>query len=79
MPGSDENSLATSYDTDLSAWLADEFSQKLARFAEAQPNASVAEAFKSTYVAVPGSHVSIYNTANAGSLHQVALGEFLRP
>lgn len=76
---SDENSLATSYDTDLSAWLADEFSQKLARFAEAQPNASVAEAFKSTYVAVPGSHVSIYNTANAGSLHQVALGEFLRP
>lgn len=76
---SDENSVATSYDSSLSAWLADEFSQRLARFAEASLRPSIVELYKTTYVAVPGSHVSIYNTGAAGQLSTVPLSEFLQP
>lgn len=76
---SHENSVATSYDSTLSAWLADEFSQQLARQLETRSSSSLVEAFKSLYVAVPGSHVSIYNTQYAGSLSRLALSEFVHP
>jgi len=76
--GSDENSVATSYDPTISAWLADEFSQQLARFAESHATESLVDAFKATYVGVRGSHVSIYNTPTAGLLSHVSLGEFIR-
>lgn len=76
---SDENSVAASYDPTLSVWLADEFSQQLARLAEAQPTATLVDAFKATYIGVRGSHASIYNTPTAGLLSQLALREFLSP
>lgn len=75
---SKENSFATSYDVQNGIWLADAFSQQVARFAESTPSASLAALFKQAYVGVSGSHVSIYNTATAGSLGSVALTEFLR-
>lgn len=75
---SDENSVATGYDSAISAWRADEFSLQLARFAEARPSESLVEAFKATYVGVRGSHVSILNTQMAGQLGTLPLAEFIR-
>jgi ABC-type branched-subunit amino acid transport system substrate-binding protein len=76
---SEEVSFAANYDAAVGAWLADQFSQTLARFSESSPTASVADLYKSAYVGVPGSHVSIFNTTYAGRLSNVPLTEFFSP
>lgn len=71
-----EVSFATSYDPYVGAWLADTFSQEVARFAEQLPSLTVAELYRKAYFNVPGSHVSLYNDAAAGPLSTVGLSEF---
>lgn len=71
-----EVSFATSYDPQVGAWLADAFSQEVARFAEQSPWAPVADLYRKAYFNVPGSHVSIYNDAVAGPLSTIGLSEF---
>lgn len=73
---STENSYAASYDSELSVWLADQFSQHVARFVQSSRAASLVDLYTSAYVSVAGSHVSIYNAAHAGRLGTVSLREF---
>lgn len=73
---SHEVSFATAYDPSIGTWLADAFSQELARFAEQSPSATVADLYRKAYFNVPGSHVSLYNDEAAGPLSTVVLSEF---
>ena len=76
---SNEVSFAATYDSAVGAWLSDQFSRELARFAEASPSASLSALYRATYVAVPGSHVSLFNSQYAGRLSDVTLAEFWHP
>lgn len=73
---SHEVSIATSYDPHVGVWLADAFSQQVARFAEQSTSATVADLYRKVYFNVPGSHVSLYNDGVAGPLSTVPLSEF---
>jgi ABC-type branched-subunit amino acid transport system substrate-binding protein len=74
-----EVSYAGSYDTSLKAWVNDAFSNQLATKSASAPTTSLSDAFSDVYLRVSGSHVSLYNSANAGRLSSVTLDEFLRP
>jgi glycosylphosphatidylinositol transamidase (GPIT) subunit GPI8 len=74
-----ENSLATNYAPDLDAWLADEFAVALTGSAERNPTQTLGQLYRDVYLHVPGSHVSVYNAANFGSLDAISLSEFVSP
>lgn len=73
-----EVSYAGSYDRELSAWVNDAFSNQLATHATAAPSVNLAELYADVYLRVPGSHASLYNTAAAGRITAVPLGEFMQ-
>lgn len=74
-----EVSYAGGYDTSLRSWVNDAFSNQLASKAMTAPGTSLSDAYADIYLRVSGSHVSLFNSANAGRLSSVTLSEFLRP
>ena len=70
-----ESSYGRGYDTDLEAWISDEFSAALT--AELVAPNSLSDLHRAVYLAVSGSHVSLYNAVEfGGSLDRVSTGEF---
>jgi glycosylphosphatidylinositol transamidase (GPIT) subunit GPI8 len=74
-----ENSLATNYDQRLNAWLSDEFAFAYYSTLRTQPKLHLYDLYRETYLAVPGSHVTLFNAGNFGDLSQIDVSEFLNP
>ncbi|MFH1728348.1 MAG: C13 family peptidase [Pseudomonadota bacterium] len=71
-----ENSLAANYDTELRAWLADQFSYQLFTAASSEQEYTFSDLYEEVYVDINGSHVNVYNAENFGDLHSIYLNEF---
>ncbi len=66
----DETSKSDTYDSDLSNWISDEFSNNLISILRKSDNSlSVSELYKETFREVRSSHPSIVNNNNSFSLH----------
>src|SRR5262249_55083911 len=74
-----ESSFADAYDPATGVWLGDSFSLELASLGESAPTSSLVSVYTDVYLKVTGSHVSLYNAAQAGAIGGVPLGEFLMP
>lgn len=74
-----EVSYAADYDPDMSNWVNDAFSKRYAEQLEAQPNIDLLSLYRQVFVGVSGSHASMYNAKNAGSLGSIRMTEFVSP
>jgi hypothetical protein len=46
---------------------------------ETDPGGSLGDLYRGTYLAVSGSHVSVYNAVNFGNLDATGISEFFQP
>ena len=74
-----ETSLAADYFSDVGAWVADDMSQALIGTLEDDPNQSIFDLYQTGYYSVSGSHVSLYNSGNFGSVTTTSVREFISP
>ncbi len=74
-----ENSLGTNYEPGQKAWLADQFAFQLQILAADEPQIPLAALYRSLYMHVSGSHVTLVNNRGFGDVLQVGLGDFLVP
>jgi len=63
----------------MSNWVNDAFSKRYAEQLEAQPNIDLLSLYRQVFVGVSGSHASMYNAKNAGSLGSIRMTEFVSP
>lgn len=71
-----ESSFGVSYDPTLRVWLADKFSQALVILLGSGHEGSIADLYHDLYLAVSGSHVSIYNTERFTNVRSSPAQEF---
>ena len=72
-----ENSMATNYDSDLDAWISDEFAFAYYSAIQSENTPTLLNLYQQVYLQVPGSHVTVYNAENFGDLSEVNIAEFL--
>jgi hypothetical protein len=74
-----EGSVATNWDPTRRAWLADQFSYALSYAALQAPERPLLDVYRSLYVQVPGSHVTLYNADLFADLAKEPLRSFVAP
>jgi len=72
-----ESSKADVHDKDLGVYLSNAFTRTFRRQVVANPKISVYDLYKELALTTVGSHVSIYNNANYGSIYTQTLAEYL--
>ena len=74
-----EDSLSTQFDAAYRVWRADQFAYAFWGLARDNPTSTLLDAYRAVYLAVPGSHVSVYNMFAFGDLGEVSLSQFIAP
>lgn len=74
-----EVSYAADYDGAVGNWVNDAFSRRYAEQMETTPNIDLLSLYRQVFVGVSGSHASLYNAKNAGSLGSISISEFMTP
>lgn len=74
-----ENSFGANYDSELRAWLANQFAYEFWSASVKTPDITLDELYGALYLRVNGSHVSLYNAERFGDLREAPVGDFLRP
>jgi glycosylphosphatidylinositol transamidase (GPIT) subunit GPI8 len=72
-----ESSKADVHDRDLGVYLSNAFSRTFRRTVEAKPNITIYDLYRELFKTTQGSHVSIYNQKQYGSVYTENMGEFL--
>lgn len=73
-----ESSFGANYDPSQGAWLADGFAYEYFLRATSASDITLDALYSELYFAVPGSHVSVYNSHGFGPMANVSLGEFIK-
>ncbi len=71
-----ENSLGAGWDLELHQWVGDEFSVAMQARLDVGA-ADLSTLYRNVYLAVRGSHVSVYNAAHYGELFALSIDEFI--
>ncbi len=74
-----ENSLGANYDSSIRAWLSDQFAFHFYLTAALLPEISIIDLYEDLYLGVNGSHVTVYNAEQFGSVSSISLEEFYEP
>lgn len=74
-----ENSFGANYDTEIRAWLADQFAYNFFNLAKTEPQITLRSLYEKLYIRVNGSHVSVYNAGRFGNVNETTLDEFIYP
>lgn len=72
-----ESSKADVHDRDLGVYLSNAFSRTFRRTVEAKPGITIYDLYRELFKTTQGSHVSIYNQKQYGSVYTENMGEFL--
>ncbi|MEN6341373.1 MAG: C13 family peptidase [Methanospirillum sp.] len=74
-----ESSRGYEYDSEIGAWLSDDFSAHLLSVVSADPSLSIEDVYTTVYGKVTGSHVRLANYDRFGNISTTLIGEFLFP
>lgn len=74
-----ERSFGANYDSEIGAWLADDFTFQMLSVVAGEPRASIADLYAGVYGRVAGSHVRIKNQRNFGDIHDTHISDFVAP
>ncbi len=74
-----EATLGYEYDSEIGAWLSDDFSYHLLSTVSAKPGLSILDVYTSVYGKVTGSHVRLANYDRFGDISATSIGEFISP
>lgn len=75
----DETSKVSNYSYPLKTWLSNSFTDALLEYTASASAMNFVDLYHHTYNRTLGSHVTIYNAEQFGSLYQTKIEEFLRP
>jgi len=74
-----EPSFGCNYDSEIRAWLADDFTCKTLTTISEKPDLSISDLYTTVYERVAGSHVRLKNYANFGDISNTFISEFISP
>jgi len=71
-----EKSKADIHDRDLGVYLSNAFARVFKRTVDATPNISIYDLYRNLFRATRGSHVSLYNQNQYGSVYKETMSDF---
>lgn len=74
-----EQSFGANYDSEVKAWLADDFTHKVIMTISRNQNIYLSDLYIDVYGKVSGSHVRLKNCENFGNVAGTQINEFIRP
>jgi glycosylphosphatidylinositol transamidase (GPIT) subunit GPI8 len=74
-----EPSFGANYDSEINAWLADDFTYQFLKIVSKEKNISIADLYTNVYERVAGSHVRLKNYDNFGDILTTPISEFIYP
>ncbi len=74
-----EPSFGANYDSEIKAWLADDFTHHVITTISEKPDLSIADMYTTIYKRVAGSHVRLKNYDNFGDILSTPISEFIYP
>lgn len=74
-----ERSFAANYDSEIGAWLADDFTYQVLDVVAREPSISIADLYGRVYGRVAGSHVRIKNQRAFGDIYDTRVSDFVAP
>ncbi|MFC1984300.1 C13 family peptidase [Chloroflexota bacterium] len=72
-----ESSFGANYDSNIRAWLSDDFTYQIINVLSREQNLSISDFYTSVYQRVAGSHVRLKNHSNFGDIYDTSISEFI--